>query len=243
MTVAGLSTSTAVSAVAVAAVTSALAAAPAAALTVTDTIDKSMTFTAASCAPVTRKATLPAGLRRAELLRPKLGAHVYGFEGEAPGRVTAAELAGRTLTVTVTPDAEACAADDEFGEPWEGDTFDLTARVRARRDVKVWVRGTGRGDNPAIRPRVLPFGLRSAVVGTRWSRWGGHTAVGRGQVEFNSCVPNCAQARPQYFPARVVLERPRKCGSRWQYTRFRFRYTSARCPAGGPATYREFFGC
>lgn len=221
------------------------AAGPATALTVTDTISKPMSFTARTCAPVSDTATLPADLRQAELLRPTVGARLSGLDYETPAQVSAAQLDGTTLTVTVTPDPGSCEPQDEFDDAswWDGDVFELTARVRARRDVKLWVRGTGRGDDPSIRPRGLPFGQRSAVVGTRWHRWGGPVAIGRGRVEFNPCVPDCASSRPQYFPVRVVLERPRDCGARWQYTRFRFRYTTSRRPAGMPTTYREFFGC
>ncbi len=107
----------------------------------------------------------------------------------------------------------------------------------------MYVRGTGRGgDRPAIRPRAIPFGQRSAVVSMRWSRWGGRTARGTGQVEYNPCVPDCATATPQYFPAVVRLARPRDCGARHQYTSFSFRYPGAR-PAGLPRTYAERFGC
>jgi hypothetical protein len=62
-------------------------------------------------------------------------------------------------------------------------------------------------------------------------------------VEFNTCQPDCARGQAQYFPVRVVLDRPRDCGSRWKYTRMRFRYTTAARPPGFAPSYREVFGC
>jgi hypothetical protein len=235
-------------AVAAAAVGGAAAAGPAPALTVTDTLERDVTFASDVCDPVTRTVTLPRGARSVRVTQPDVGELVDGEDGTPVAAITDVTVTRRSgrarVQVTAEPDPAACvdpATGTDHG--WTDDGFGVPVTARYRRTVRVWVQGTGRGDNPAVRPRVLPFGMRSAVVGIRWSRWGGRTAVGRGQVEFNNCQPDCARARPQYFPVRVVLERPRDCGSRWKYTRLRFRYTTSARPPGLGATYREFLGC
>jgi hypothetical protein len=51
------------------------------------------------------------------------------------------------------------------------------------------------------------------------------------------------RSRPQHFPASVALYRVRDCGTRYEYTRFAFRYTTNRRPPSLPPMYHEFFGC
>ena len=76
---------------------------------------------------------------------------------------------------------------------------------------------------------------------SEWDAWLG-TVPGAGHI-LQSHEWGEFKRRLGWRPVRVVLERPRDCGARWQYTRFRFRYTTSRRPAGMPTTYREFFGC
>lgn len=115
--------------------------------------------------------------------------------------------------------------------------------ARYTRAERVYVRGTGRGDNRSYKPRVLPFGVRSAIVGVRWRNWGSRLAIGRGRVEYNNCEPSCAEARPSAYPVRVMLSRRRDCATGVQYRTLRFRYSTSRRPPGFPRTYREELPC
>lgn len=220
---------------------------PASALTITDTLERQVSFSSDVCQPVTRTVTLPRGARSVRVQEPDSRDLLVGEDGATVAVVTDVRVVTRSgrprVQVTAEPDPAACNPAGGADEGWRDDGLGIPVVARFRRNVRVWVQGTGRGDDPAVRPRTLPFGMRSAIVGIRWSRWGGSTAVGRGQVEFNTCEPDCARGQARYFPVRVVLERVRDCGSRWKYTRMRFRYTTGDRPPGLPSTYREFFGC
>ena len=127
-------------------------------------------------------------------------------------------------------------------DPVTGRSGEMRFAVSYSRREKVYVTGTGRGDSRSYKPKVLPFGARSAVIGLSWRRWGTVRAIGRGAVEYNNCIPNCAEARPAYYPVRVVLSRRRMCAGSAQYIRFRFRYTTDQRPEGLQTTYQENFG-
>lgn len=221
---------------------------PASALVVDDALERDLTFANGVCRPVTRTLSLPRTARAIRVVEPAVGDQVEGLE-DTVASVTGVDVERRSgrpiVVVTATPEPSACTADPTTSAPgaWSDEGVGVVADVRFRRSVSVYVRGTGRGANPSIRPRRLPFGVRSTVVRLRWSRWGAGTAVGRGSVEFNPCVPDCARARPEYYPARVVLSRPRNCEEQYRYTRFSLRYTSSRRPSGLPPSYSETFGC
>lgn len=181
-------------------------------------------------------------------MEPRVGDAVEGPATRVAtiSEVVVARRSGRPVVrITATPERPACRVDPASGARggWSDEGLGSIADVRFRRSVSVFVEGTGRGDRPAVPPRALPFGQRSAVVGLRWTRWGGSTAVGRGAVEFNDCASSCAEARPQYFPVRVLLRRPRDCGEQHRYSCFAFRYTTPRRPSGLPRSYRESFAC
>ena len=167
--------------------------------------------------------------------------------------VTSSDAAGRqSLRVTAIGSDAACEGQteqertdcEEFGDPCpvlgSSDPLRLTARYTRRE--RVYVTGSGRGGQRSYKPRVLPFGMRSAIIGLRWRCWGSSRAVGRGRVEYNNCIPDCARARPSYYPVRAVLSRRRECNGNAQYLTLRFRYTTSARPPGLPANYRESFG-
>jgi hypothetical protein len=214
------------------------------------------TFTITGCgATDTVTLTMPSGASQVEPDRPNVGDRIHGdASGETFARITAtdvrSEAGRRVVDFTAEGSDAACrpanancetGLDDGCQDIGRSERVRIAARYTKK--VRVYVRGTGRGGNRAYKPRVLPFGARSAVIGLRWRSWGRGETVGYGRVEFNNCIPNCAQARPSYFPVRVVVSRIRACGSVAQYRTFAFRYTTSRRPPGLPGSYRESFPC
>ena len=180
-------------------------------------------------------------------MRPTVGTDIlHATEGEIFARVTGTARAGRTVRFTATGVDAACrppvpdCADEECPRSGTSERVELT--IRYTRKERVYVTGTGRGGSRAYKPRRLPFGQRSAIVGLRWRNWGSARAVGRGRVEFNSCVPDCARARPAYYPVRATLSRRRACNGYAQYLTLRFVYTTSARPPGLPGRYSEQFG-
>lgn len=119
-------------------------------------------------------------------------------------------------------------------------SYPINRRVRFRSYIM------GSYTTQRYRPPRIRFGERSGILGIRWSRWDGRAARGRGTLLFNSCVPNCAQARPQRFRVAITLSRVRNCGFAdrfsYHYTRFAFRYIGAK-PAGVGRRYAERHSC
>ena len=212
------------------------------------TVDHS--FGIAGCgATATRTISAPARSSRVHAVNPDVGDDVYDEPGDAVvGQVTAVQARGRRVTFTVTGAGAACAPPGPncatSGEdcPFSGTTEAVELTIRYTRRERVYVTGSGRGGRRAYKPSTLPFGQRSSIVGLRWSGWGSATAVGHGRVEFNNCVPSCAEARASYYPVRATLTRRRECNGYAQYLTLRFRYTTAARPEGLPSTYREQFG-
>jgi hypothetical protein len=216
------------------------------------------TFEITACgAASTRSVILPQGAYAVRALRPAVGAvlgeGVYGDPFARVSEVVTGSDAGRTsLLVTAVGSDTACEGQSEqeradcerYGEscPVLGTSEPLRLTARYTRRERVYVTGSGRGGPRSYKPRVLPFGMRSAIIGLRWRRWGSPRAVGRGRVQFNNCIPDCARARPSYYPVRAVLSRRRECEGHAQYLTLRFRYTTSARPPGLPATYRESFG-
>jgi hypothetical protein len=61
-----------------------------------------------------------------------------------------------------------------------------------------------------VRPATFDFNCNAAhqfLSGLTWTSWAG-TAYGRGTLEVNNCVPNCAQGHFVKYPALVVLWKP-----------------------------------
>ena len=106
------------------------------------------------------------------------------------------------VTISFESSDDACDDESDVVAGWMASTGVIGRYFTFKR---VYVTGTGRGDYCRYKPRVLLFGVRSALVDLRWRRWGSPRAVARGKVGFNSCVPNCAQARPAYHPVRAPL--------------------------------------
>jgi hypothetical protein len=208
------------------------------------------TFSVAGCgATDTATVSAPRGATQVRVLGPQSGETIFDEDRDAVfAQVTDSATAGRRVTFTVTgsdaacePPGPDCAATGD-GCPPSGRSAPVAVVIRYTRRERVYVTGTGRGGGRSYKPRDLPFGTRSAIVGLRWTGWGSATTVGRGRVEYNSCVPNCAQARPSYYPVRATLTRRRACNNYPQYLTLRFTYTTAARPAGLSRSYRENFG-
>jgi hypothetical protein len=60
------------------------------------------------------------------------------------------------------------------------------------------------------RPSAIQFSVDGGdvVTGIQWSSWGHQTATGRGTVGRDNCIPNCAEGRTSYVPARITLSAP-----------------------------------
>lgn len=208
------------------------------------------TFSVAGCGSTfSVPVTAPRGSTKIRALAPEVGEEIVTEDGEVFAHVSAIDRsAGRQIVFTVTGSDAACrpagpdCASSQQGCPVTGASRPTEVVVAFTRRERVYVTGTGRGGARSYKPRVLPFGVRSAIVGLRWSGWGSATAVGHGRVEYNSCVPNCAQARPSYFPVRATLTRRRACNGFAQYLTLRFTYTTNARPPGLSTSYRESFG-
>lgn len=80
---------------------------------------------------------------------------------------------------------------------------------------------------PAVRPRVLAPRRTLYALHLHWSGWGTLRATARGVAAVNTCVPDCAQGRPErQSGVRVVLygREARTCNSApaFFYTQVRF---------------------
>lgn len=216
------------------------------------------TFSIAGCGEAaTRTIRVPARAYALDVLRPQIGTTIRDESfGEVFGRVDVIRVvsggARPAASITAVGSEAACRGQtdeervdcEEFGESCaiSGRSDPVRVVVRFTRREKVYVTGSGRGGPRSYKPRVLPFGMRSAIVGVRWRQWGSARAVGHGRVEFNNCVPDCARARPSYYPVRAELTARRECNGFVQYLALRFRYTTAARPPGLPSSYRERFG-
>jgi hypothetical protein len=209
-------------------------------------IDRSITFQGAGCGVVVEKTLgLARKAREVSVTSPLAGAALTDDDfDDVVGRISEVTIERKhdrpSVTVSFQSSDAACDPANPASAGWIASTEVIGRYVTLER---VYVTGTGRGDRRRYKPRVLLFGMRSALVDLRWQRWGSRRAVGRGKVEYNSCIPNCAEAPPSYYPVRATLTRRRTCGDYVQYRVLRFRYTSSRRPPGLPRTYRETFPC
>jgi hypothetical protein len=209
-------------------------------------IDREVTFTDSGCGLVQKKTiTLPRTAREVQIDQPPVGDLLRdAVTDQVVARVlsvTQVETDGRpVVSVEAQSSDAACDPASSVATNWSTSAALLGSYITLE---KVYVTGSGRGDSRAYKPKVLPFGMRSALVGVRWRGWGSPKAVGRANVEFNSCIPNCAESPPAYYPVRATLTKRRKCDGYVQYRVLRFRYISSSRPPGLPATYREAFGC
>jgi hypothetical protein len=209
-------------------------------------IDRNIFFEGTGCGVIDDSTIrLASRARNVVIDTPVVGDAVIGdVDGQTIGRVRAVfqgdEDGVPTVTVSMQSSDAACDPANTAARTWSGATA-----VEGSYDTmeKVYVTGTGRGDKRRYKPSFLLFGFRSAIVNLRWTDWGSPKAIGRGEVEYNSCNPDCARARPVYFPVRASLTKRRKCDGYFQYRVLNFRYTTSRRPPGLPATYRETFPC
>jgi hypothetical protein len=213
-------------------------------LLVERTLERWAEFSLAGCgATDTQEMTLPRRAQHVVPSTPPIGTALRDVDrGLIYGRVVAVATRRTTGRWIATFTAQGTEASCDTLDPVTGRSGEMRFAVSYSRREKVYVTGTGRGDSRSYKPKVLPFGARSAVIGLSWRRWGTVRAIGRGAVEYNNCIPNCAEARPAYYPVRVVLSRRRMCAGSAQYIRFRFRYTTDQRPEGLQTTYQENFG-
>jgi hypothetical protein len=89
---------------------------------------------------------------------------------------------------------------------------------------------------PEVRPAELVLacgdGTESFSV-ARWTQWTRRSARAVGTAEINDCTPSCVDGHVHHYRAVVLLDRPRACGGRVQFTRLRLRFTK-RPGAGQP---------
>jgi hypothetical protein len=224
----------------------AVSAAPADALSVTETVARTLSFAGAGCEEVTERATLPAPTRSARLVAPDVGAQLLDLDGQVVATVTRARIARvdgrRTISVTVQGDPSQCPTSPSDPSAsaslaWDGE---LDVRARVRRTVRVFFPQVCCGGRHDERPRRLFLGASFFLDRVVWSRWGGSTATGRAQLPYNSCEPYCAEGRITWIPARVLLSRPRLCNGVYQY--LTVRYTMTRRPPAGSRSGRSNFG-
>lgn len=219
------------------------------ALLVPETRVKSKEFFGAGCGSQSvLRVFVPARARRVRIVMPRSGARLRDVDTDqvvARLRVQRTRVRGkRAIRFTVTGSDDACANPDRY-TPFEGWYVGrVSARVRYVLPRRVFFRSFIQGTYlpRAFRPARILFGSRTGITGVRWSRWNGRVAAGSGTLLYNDCTPDCATARPQRFRVAIKLSRPRECGSRYEYTRFAFRYPGAK-PAGLPRTYSERHAC
>jgi hypothetical protein len=219
---------------------------PASALVVTESRDRAATFAGAACGTTdTVTVSVPRGARRVRAVRPRSGSTLLDVETGAPvARVLArkSRLDGRPVVrFEATGSDEVCANPAAYTEGWYAEES-LTVRYRIR--PRVYFRSYIQGSylSPRYKPRQILFGERTEVVVSRWSSWDERVAPGRGLLIYNNCQPSCAEDPGTRYPITIRLSRVRACGRRYHYTRFSFRYPSAK-PAGLPRSYTEHHRC
>jgi len=216
----------------------ALAPGAAHALTVRDTVERTVTAQSEGCDSVVRDVTLPARTRSARLLEPAVGDELRDLDSdEVVARVDAAELVRRDgrrvarVTVSGVSCEPAPAAGQEERPAAVEWTAELAVRVRVARAVRVFFPQVCCGGRHDERPRTLLLGASFRLFNASWSAWGGPVARGRATVPFNNCQPSCAQGTTTEIPARVRLTRPRLCNGVYQY--LTVSYTMLHSPPGG----------
>jgi hypothetical protein len=152
------------------------------------------------------------------------------------GIAQGSEGAHPIVTISFESSDDACDGESDVVAGWMASTG-VIGRYSTFKRVYV----TGTGLLPLQAAGSLLFVVRSALVDLRWRRWGSPRAVARGKVGFNSCVPNCARARPAYQPVWALIIRRRTCFGHVQSRVLRFRRTSSARPQGLAGTYRETF--
>ena len=80
------------------------------------------------------------------------------------------------------------------------------------------------------------------LAGLQWSSWGGSAARAVGHVRANDCTPYCAAGHFHSYPARVVADRPTRCGPTRIYLRLTIDFTGRR-PTGYGASDVHTWTC
>lgn len=80
------------------------------------------------------------------------------------------------------------------------------------------------------------------ATGIHYSSYGRRKARGQGTVWRNDCNPDCANGTVTSHPARIVLSRILRCGSRYFYGEISWKYTDTAPPSGssGRANIKPF---
>ena len=215
------------------------------ALQVTESGTDTIRFSGNRCGQrVTDRVAMPARAHDVRLRAPRIGqfirdvrtsrivARVSGYRREEPKYLTIAALGSR----------HACVDPAAYVGGWTTRSVRTLIRYRVKRRVQFASYNLRRSIRPQVRPRTILFGSRSSILRMRWRSWGGRRARGRGTLEYNPCVPDCASAKPQYYRVKVKLSRTSECSGGWRYKRLSFRYTASR-PAGLPPTHSQGFRC
>lgn len=185
---------------------------------------------------------MSAGARRVRIILPRVGARLSEIDTrETVAEIIAARVRGRRLVLSARGIADVCENPQAYPQGWMTNDIEVMASYRVTRAVYFVSGNLRRTLGPAIRPRTIRFGQRSSILGMRWRRWGGSQAKGSGRLEYNRCLPNCAQSRPEYYRVNVTLSRTRQCRGRFRYQRLSFFYPGAR-PQGLARRYSESFG-
>ena len=73
--------------------------------------------------------------------------------------------------------------------------------------------------SPAYKPGTIRVGASSAITEIRWTTYGGQTAVGKGILPSNDCVPSCAEGTIAPIPVTVRLTSRILCRGKLVYGR------------------------
>jgi hypothetical protein len=72
-----------------------------------------------------------------------------------------------------------------------------------------------------MRPHTFEITSTIAVTGLRWGRWDRGSAVGRGMLQVDSCVPNCASGHVGSYAAELQLRGTRTDRGTLYYAQYR----------------------
>jgi hypothetical protein len=89
---------------------------------------------------------------------------------------------------------------------------------------------------------VLACGDGNAVAEhLTWQKWTGQSAIGRGDLRGNDCVPDCAQGTFHNYPARFTLSETVVAAGRNYFTRVTIRFTAKAPSAKRVETVKDCF--
>jgi len=79
---------------------------------------------------------------------------------------------------------------------------------------------------PVVKPSGSPWKCLndSEISHIRWTSWSTRSATGRGDVDFDKCVPDCARGKWGRYEASLTLDRPVTVDGRRLFSRMLVRF-------------------